>query len=141
VILKLAHAIWQCKYHIVWCPKYRFRILKGAVEKSVKEIITKLCGWKRLEILEMSIQEDHIHVILSIPPEFAVSEVVGFFKGKCAIKMFDKHLKLKKRYWGRHFWAKGYCMSTVGLNEEEIRKYVRWQLEKDKRIDQLKLWQ
>ena len=138
---KLAHAIWQCKYHIVWCPKYRFRILKGAVEKSVKEIIKQLCEWKKLEILEMNIQEDHIHVILSIPPKFAVSEIVGFLKGKCAIKIFDKHRTLKKRYWGRHFWAKGYCVSTVGCNEEEIRKYVRWQLEKDKRIDQLKLWQ
>ena len=138
---KLAHAIWQCKYHIVWCPKYRFRILKGAVEKSVKEIIKQLCEWKKLEILEMNIQEDHIHLVISIPPKFAVSEIVGFLKGKCAIKIFDKHRKLKKRYWGRHFWAKGYSVSTVGLNEEEIRKYVRWQLEKDKRIDQLKLWQ
>jgi putative transposase len=137
---KLAHAIWQCKYHIVWCPKYRFRILKGAVEKSVNDIIHKLCEWKGLEIIEINIQEDHIHVILSIPPKFAVSEVVGFLKGTCAIKMFDKHLTLKKRYWGRHFWARGYCVSTVGLNEEEMRKYVRWQLEKDKRMEQLKLW-
>jgi putative transposase len=137
---KLAHAIWQCKYHIVWCPKYRFRILKGAVETSVKEIIKQLCEWKSLEIIEINIQEDHIHVILSIPPKFAVSEVGGFLKGTCAIKMFDKHLTLKKRYWGRHFWARGYCVSTVGLNEEEMRKYVRWQQEKDKRMEQLKLW-
>jgi len=137
---KLAHAIWQCKYHIVWCPKYRFRILKGAAEKSVKEIIHELCEWKKLDILEMSIQEDHIHLVISIPPKFPVSEVVGFLKGKCAIKVFDRHLELKKRYRGRHFWAKGYCVSTVGLNEEEIRKYVRWQLEKDKRMEQLKLW-
>ena len=104
---KLAHAIWQCKYHIVWCPKYRFRILKGAVETSVKEIIKQLCEWKKLEILEMNVQEDHMHVILSIPPKFAVSEVVGFLKGTCAIKMFDKHLTLKKRYWGRHFGQEG----------------------------------
>ena len=137
---KLAHAIWQCKYHIVWCPKYRFRILKGAAEKSVKEIIHELCEWKKLDILEMSIQEDHIHLVISIPPKFPVSEVVGFLKGKCAIKVFDRHLELKKRYRGRHFWAKGYCVSTVGLNEEKIRKYVRWQLEKDKRMEQLKLW-
>ena len=135
---KLAYAIWQCKYHIVWCPKYRFRILKGAVEKSVKEIIKQLCEWKKLEILEMNIQEDHIHVILSIPPKFAVSEVVGFLKGKCAIKMFDKHLTLKKRYWGRHFWAKGYCVSTVGLDEEQIKKYVTWQINRDRNKEQLK---
>lgn len=78
---RLAHAIWQCKYHIVWFPKYRFKILKGAVEKSVKEFIKQLCEWKKLEILEMNVQEDHIHLVISIPPKFAVSEVVGFFEG------------------------------------------------------------
>jgi putative transposase len=138
---KLAHAIWQCKYHIAFCPKYRFKILKGSVQESVKEFITQLCGWKKLEILEMNVQEDHVHLVLSIPPKYSVSEVIGFIKGKCAIKMFDRHLDLKKRYWGRHFWAKGYCVSTVGLDEEKIRKYVKWQREKDKRIEQLKLWQ
>ena len=138
---KLAYAIWQCKYHIVWFPKYRFRFLKGAVEKSVKEIIKQLCKCKKLEILEMNVQEDHIHLVISIPPKFAVSETVGFLKGKYPIKIFDRHLELKKRYWGRHFWAKGYCVSTVGLDEEKIRKYVKWQLEKDKRMEQLKLWQ
>ena len=137
---KLAHAIWQCKYHIVWCPKYCFRILKGAVQKSVKEIIKQLCEWKRLEILEMSVQEDHVHLVLSIPPKVAVSDAVGFLKGKCAIKIFDKHLELKRRYWGRHFWAKGYCVSTVGLDEEKVRRYVKWQLEKDRRIEQLQMW-
>jgi putative transposase len=82
----------------VRCPKYRFRILKGAVEKSVKEIINELCEWKRLEMIEMNIQEDNTHLMLSIQPKFAVSELVGFLKGKCAIKMFDKHLTLKKLY-------------------------------------------
>ncbi len=100
---KLAHAVWQCKYHIIWCPKCRFRILRGALQKSVGEILHQLCEWKKLEVLEMNVQEDHVHVVLSIPPKFSVSEVVGFFKGKCAIKIFDKHLELKKRYWGRHF--------------------------------------
>jgi len=138
---KLAHAVWQCKYHIAFCPKYRFKILKGAVRESVKEFITQLCGWKKLEILEMNVQEDHVHLVLSIPPKYSVSEVIGFLKGKCAIKMFDRHMDLKKRYWGRHFWAKGYCVSTVGLDEEKIRKYVKWQRKKDKNIDQLKLWQ
>jgi putative transposase len=138
---KLAHAVWQCKYHIAFCPKYRFKILKGAVRESVKEFITQLCGWKKLEILEMNVQEDHVHLVLSIPPKYSVSEVIGFLKGKCAIKMFDRHMDLKKRYWGRHFWAKGYCVSTVGLDEEKIRKYVKWQHKKDKNIDQLKLWQ
>jgi putative transposase len=137
---RLAHAVWQCKYHIVWCPKNRFRILKSEVGKSVRDIIKQLCEWKNVEILEGNVQADHIHLVLSFPPKYAISAVVGFLKGKSAIKMFDMHIELKKRYWGRHFWAKGYCVSTVGLDEEQIRKYVRWQLKKDKTMDQLELW-
>ena len=137
---RLAHAIWQCKYHIVRCPKYRFRILKGEVGKSVRDIIKQLSEWKKIEILEGNVQADHIHLVLSFPPKYSISEVVGFLKGKSAIKIFDMHSELKKRYWGRHFWAKGYCVSTIGLDEEQIRKYVRWQLKKDKTMDQLKLW-
>ena len=137
---KLAHAVWQCKYHVIWCPKYRFKILNGALQKSVGEILQQLCEWKKLDVLEMNVQEDHVHLVLSIPPKNSVSEVVGFLKGKCAIKVFDRHLELKKRYWGRHFWAKGYCVSTVGLDEKRIHKYVKWQKEKEKRVEQLKLW-
>ena len=137
---KLAHAVWQCKYHIIWCPKYRFKIMKGALRQSVDEILRQLCELKKLELLEMNVQEDHVHMVVSIPPKFSVSEIVGFLKGKCAIKVFDKHLELKKRYWGRHFWAKGYCVSTVGLDEEKVRQYVKWQQKKDERLEQLKLW-
>jgi putative transposase len=140
LLKKLAHAVWDCKYHIVWCPKYRFRILKGEVAKSVIEIVQQLCEWKKLEILEQNVQEDHVHLVLFIPPKLSVSEVVGFLKGKSAIKIFDRHIQLKKRYWGRHFWAKGYCVSTVGLDEEKIRRYVKWQLEADKRIEQESLF-
>lgn len=99
-----------------------------------------MCEWKNLEVLEMNVQGDHVHLVLSIPPKNSVSEVVGFLKGKCAIKVFDRHLEIKKRYWGRHFWAKGYCVSTVGLDEIKIRKYVKWQKEKERRVEQLKLW-
>lgn len=137
---KLAHAVWQCKYHLIWWPKYRFKILNGALQRSVGDLLRQLCAWKNLEILEMNVQEDHVHLLLSIPPKLSVSEVVGFLKGKSAIKIFDKHLELKKRYWGRHFWAKGYCVSTVGLDEKKIRQYVKWQKEKDRRAEQLKLW-
>lgn len=137
---RLAHAIWQCKYHIVWCPKYRFQILQGKVGESAREIIWQLCDWKKIEVIEGNIQVDHVHIILSIPPKYSVAEVLGFIKGKSAVKIFDRHLELKKRYWGRHFWAKGYCVSTVGLDEEKIRKYVKWQLEKDKRMEQQQLW-
>ena len=137
---KLAHAVWQCKYHIIWCPKYRFKIMKGALRQSVDEILRQLCEWKKLELLEMNVQADHVHMVVSIPPKFSVSEVVGFLKGKCAIKVFDKRLELKKRYWSRHYWAKGYCVSTVGLDEEKVRQYVKWQQKKDERLEQLKLW-
>ena len=137
---KLSHVVYDFRYHIVWCPKYRFRILKGKIGESVRDIIKQLCEWKKVEILEGNVQADHIHLVLSFPPKYSISEVVGFLKGKSAIKMFDMHSELKKRYWGRHFWAKGYCVSTIGLDEEQIRKYVRWQLKKDKIMDQLKLW-
>lgn len=137
---RLAHAVWRCKYHIVWCPKYRFRILKGEIGKSLREIIRQLCEWKKIEILEGNIQVDHVHLVLEIPPKYSVSEAVGFLKGKSAIKIFDHHQELKKRYWGRHFWSKGYCVSTVGLDEDQIRQYVRHQLHKDQQAEQVKLW-
>ena len=137
---RLAHAVWQCKYHVVWCPKYRYRILRGEIGKSVRDIIRQLCEWKKIEILEGNIQVDHIHLVLEIPPKYSISEAVGFLKGKSAIKVFDFHLELKKRYWGRHFWSKGYCVSTVGLDEAQIREYVRHQLHKDKQAEQTKLW-
>ena len=138
---KLAHAVWKCKYHLVWCPKYRFRILEGDIGKSVREILKQLCKWKGIEIIAGNVQADHIHLVLTIPPKHSVSDLVGFLKGKSAIKVFDMHPELKRRYWGRHFWAKGYCVSTVGLDEEEIKKYVKSQLNKDKNIDQLKLFE
>ena len=136
---KLAHAIWECKYHLVWCPKYRFQILKGEIGSSARDTIRELCSWWDLEILEGNIQVDHVHLVIWIPPKYSVAEVVGFLKGKSAIKIFDRHPELKRRYWGRHFWARGYCVSAVGLNEEQIRKYVRWQLKKDRNMDQLNL--
>ena len=137
---RLAHAVWRCKYHIVWCPKYRFRILKGEIGKSLREIIRQLCEWKKIDILEGNSQVDHIHLVLEIPPKYSVSEAVGFLKGKNAIKIFDFHHELKRRYWGRHFWSKGYCVSTIGLDEAQICEYVRHQLHKDKKTEQTKLW-
>ncbi len=137
---RLAHAVWKCKYHVVWCPKYRFRILTGNIGRSIRDIIKQLCEWKNIEILEGNVQKDHLHLVLSIPPKYSISEVVGFLKGKAAIKIFDMHLELKRRYWGRHFWARGYCVSTVGLDEDQIRQYVKWQLNKDRTMDQLSLW-
>ena len=135
---KLAHTVWECKYHVVWCPKYRFRILNGELGKSLRAIIRQRCEWKKIEILVGNVQIDHIHLVISFPPKYSVAEVIGFLKGKSAIKLFDRHLELKKRYWGRHFWAKGYCVSSVGLNEEQIKKYVIWQMNRDKNTEQPK---
>ena len=102
---KLAHAVWECKYHLLWCPKYRFRVLRDEIGQSVREIIRELCAWKKVEILEGNVRVDHIHLLLSVPPKYSISQVVGFLKGKSAIKMFDRYPQLKNRYWGRHFWA------------------------------------
>ena len=135
---KLAHVVWDCKYHVVWCPKYRFRIMKGSIAKSVREIIRQLCEWRKIEILAGNVQTDHVHMVISFPPKYSVAEVMGFLKGKSAIKVFDRHLDLKKRYWERHFWAKGYCVSTVGLDEEQIKKYVTWQINRDRNTEQPK---
>ena len=137
-VKKLAHVVWDCKYHVVWFSKYRFRILKGDIAKSVREIIRQLCEWRKIEILAGNVQKDHVHLVISFPPKHSVAEVIGFLKGKSAIKVFDRHLDLKKRYWGRHFWAKGYCVSTVGLDEEQIKKYVTWQMNRDRNTEQPK---
>jgi putative transposase len=106
--------------------------------KSFRAIIQQLYEWKRIEILAGNVQIDHVHLVISFPPKYSVAEVIGFLKGKSAITMFDRHLDLKKRYWGRHFWAKRYCVSTVGLNEEQIKKYVIWQMNRDKNTEQPK---
>ena len=135
---KLAYAVWDCKYHVVWCPKYRFRILKGDIAKSIREILRQLCEWRKIEILAGNVQRDHVHLVISFPPKYSVAAVIGFLKGKSAIKVFDRHLDMKKRYWGRHFWAKGYCVSTVGLDEEQIKKYVTWQINRDRNTEQSK---
>ncbi|MBL7205513.1 MAG: IS200/IS605 family transposase [Desulfobacteraceae bacterium] len=127
-------------YYITWIPKYRKKKSYEELRKYLGEVFKELARQKECEIMEGHLISDHVHIMISIPPKFAVSEIIGFLKGKCAIKIFDRHLELKKRYWGRHFWAKGYCVSTVGLDEEKIRKYVKWQLEKDKRMEQLNLW-
>ena len=131
---KLSHVVYQCMYHIVWCPKYRFRILNGAVAKEVGETIRMLCEWKRVDVVELNVREDHVHVVVSVPPRLAISYVMGVLKGKTAIKLFKSFPRLKKRpYWGNHFWARGYCVSTVGLDEEKIRRYVKYQEENERR--------
>ena len=133
---KLSHTIYECNYHIVFCPKYRYRILKDEVANFVREQIFVLCRQKDLiEVLELNVQIDHVHLLLSIPPKYAVSSFMGFLKGKLAIRLFQRYERLQKKYWGRHLWSRGYCVSTVGLDEEKIRKYVRWQEKRDRDAD------
>lgn len=129
---KLSHSIWLCTYHIVFCPKYRFKILTGRTAVIVRNELYRLCSHKdQIYVEEINIQEDHIHMILSLPPKYAVSDIMGMLKGKTAIKLFNTMPSLRKRYWGTHIWSRGYCVSTIGLNEEQIRKYVKWQQERD----------
>ena len=134
---KLTHTIFECKYHVVFCPKYRYKIFKEEMREYVKQTIYELCRQKDLlEVIEMNVQPDHIHLILSIAPKYSVSATMGFLKGKLSLKMFARYEKLGKRYWGRHLWARGYCVSTIGLDEEKIRKYVKWQEKREKEADQ-----
>ena len=130
---KLSHVIYYHVYHIVWTPKYRYRVLEGEVKIFLDNQIRSLCEWKKIEILEMNIQPDHVHVVLSVPPKLSISNLMGILKGKTAIKIFKSFSGLKKRpYWGNHFWSRGYCSSTVGLDEKKIRKYVKYQEQQEK---------
>jgi len=130
---KLSHVVYQCSYHIVWCPKYRFRIMKGQVGKYLEQRIESLCEWKQVEILELNVMEDHIHMVVTIPPKISISVIMGILKGKTAISLFKNYPALKKKpYWGNHFWSRGYCVSTVGLDEEKIRRYVKFQEENER---------
>jgi putative transposase len=135
---RLSHTLYECKYHLIFCPKYRYRILRDEIKEWVKREIIKLLGQKEgIEVIEMNVQVEHIHLVVWIPPKYAVSEVMGYLKGKLAIRMFQRYEKLGKQFWGRHLWSRGYCVSTVGIDEERIRQYVRWQEEKDKEVEKL----
>jgi len=131
---KLSHVVYKCDYHIVCVPKYRFRIMTGVVKELIEQNIRMLCEWKNCEIEEMNVQQDHIHLIVSIPPKVSVSEFVGTIKGKLAIKLFKSYPQLKKKtYWGNHFWARGYFVNTIGINEEMIKRYVKYQEDEERR--------
>jgi len=129
---RLSHSIYECKYHIIFCPKYRYRIFSGDIAEYTRQQVYQLCRQKELlEVLELSVKPDHIHLVMSIPPKYAVSTVMGYLKGKLALKLFERYEQLGRKYWGRHLWSRGYCVSTIGLDEEKIRLYVKWQEKKD----------
>ena len=133
---KLSHVIYKCDYHIVWVPKYRLKILTGEIRDLVDNDIRMLCEWKKCEVVELNVQEDHVHLLVSVPPKVSISNLMGTLKGKIAIKLFKSYPNLKRKpYWGNHFWARGYFVSTVGLDEEVIKKYVKHQEKEEKKVE------
>lgn len=134
---ELSHTKWLCKYHIVFTPKYRRKIIFNQYRESLIEFFKRLCSYKGVEIIEGHMMPDHVHLLVSIPPKIAVSTFVGYLKGKSALMMFDKHANLKYKFGNRHFWAEGYYVSTVGLNEATIKKYIEEQEKHDIALDRL----
>ena len=136
----LSHTRWECKYHIIFIPKYRRKALYGQLRKHLGEVFRKLAEQKESRIEEGHLLADHVHMMISIPPKYAVSQVVGFIKGKSAIHLARTYGERSRNFVGQNFWARGYFVSTVGRDEEVIREYIRHQEEQDKRLDQMKLW-
>ena len=135
----LSHSKWNCKYHIVFAPKYRRQEIYGKIKVDIGKIIRKLCEQKKVEIIEAEACKDHIHMLVSIPPNISVAAFVGYLKGKSALMIFDRHANLKYKYGNRHFWRRGYYVDTVGKNEKRIAEYVRNQLETDIAEDQISI--
>ena len=133
----LSHTKWLCKYHIVFTPKYRRKAIYGQYKESIGQILRQLCNYKGVEILEGHLMPDHIHMLVSIPPKYSVSQFMGYLKGKSSLMIFDKHANLKYKFGNRHFWSEGYYVSTVGLNESTIKKYIREQEAHDIAMDKV----
>ena len=130
---KLSQTIWHCQYHIVWVPKYRFRILNGKVANEVENCIRAFSEQLGCEIIELNIQIDHVHLIVMVPSKVSISGYAGTVKGRTAIRVFNRFRKLKEKpYWGNHFWARGYCVDTIGLDSEMVRTYVKYQEQKER---------
>ena len=133
----LAHTKWMCKYHIVFTAKYRRKVIYNQLRSSIGEILRELCRYKGVEIIEGHLMPDHVHMLVAIPPKTSVSTFMGYLKGKSALMIFDKHANLKYKFGNRHFWSEGYYVSTVGLNEETVQKYIRDQEKADIAEDKL----
>ena len=134
---KLSHTIWHCQYHLVWVPKYRFRVLTGRVSEEVERCVRAFTERQQAEVVELNVRVDHVHLLVMIPPKVSVSDFAGTVKGRTAIRVFNKFRELKRRpYRGNRFWARGYCVDTVGLDEAKIRAYVRYQEERERRAEQ-----
>ena len=135
----LAHTQWNCKYHIVFAPKYRRRVIYGKIKVDIGKMLRKLCEYKGIEIIEAEACKDHIHILVSIPPKYSVSQIMGYLKGKSSLMIFEKYANLKYKYGNRHFWCRGFYVDTVGRNRKAIEKYIKNQLKEDHEEDQLSI--
>lgn len=133
----LSHTRWNCKYHIVFIPKYRRKEIYGKIRTDIGQILRQLCVYKDVEIIEAHAMSDHIHMMIRIPPKISVSSFMGYLKGKASLMIFERHANLKYKYGNRNFWAKGYFVSTVGLNDEVVKEYIRNQEKEDMMSDSL----
>ena len=138
-IASLAHTKWESKYHIVFAPKYRRQIIYGKIKEDIGKMLRKLCEYKGVEIIEAEACKDHIHMLVSIPPKFSVSQIMGYLKGKSSLMIYEKYANLKYKYGNRHFWCRGYYVSTVGKNKRTIEEYIRNQLQEDYAEDQMSM--
>ena len=135
----LSHTKWNCKYHIVFAPKYRRQVIYGKIKTDIGQILRKLCEYKGVEIIEAEACADHIHMLVSIPPKYSISQIMGYLKGKSSLMIFDRHANLKYKYGNRQFWCKGYYVDTVGRNKKAIQEYIKHQLQEDIASDQISL--
>ncbi len=135
----LAHTMWECKYHIVFAPKYRRRVIYGKLKRDISQMLVELCKRKGVQIIEAEACPDHIHMLVTIPPKYSVAQIMGYLKGKSSLIIFDRHANLKYKYGNRHFWSRGYYVSTIGKNEKKIREYIANQLKEDYLEDQMSI--
>ena len=135
----LSHTTWNCKYHIVFAPKYRRQVIYGKIKGDIGNILRKLCEWKGVDIIEAEACSDHIHMLVQIPPKISVSSFMGYLKGKSSLMIFDKHANMKYKYGNRTFWCRGYYVDTCGKNAKKIQEYIKNQLMDDQAYDQLSL--
>ena len=136
---RLAHTKWNCKYHIVFAPKYRRQEIYGKIKEDIGKILRKLCEYKEVEIIEATACKDHIHMLVAIPPKLSVSSFMGYLKGKSSLMIFDRHANLKYKYGNRQFWYRGFYVDTVGRNKKAIEEYIKNQLQEDIAADQISL--
>ena len=138
-INSLNHTSWRCQYHVVFAPKYRRLAIYREIKVDIGKILRQLCQQKEVEIIEAELCPDHIHMLISIPPKYSVSHIMGYLKGKSSLMIFDRHANLKYKYGNRHFWARGYFVDTVGRNKKQVAEYIRNQLTEDQIADQMSL--